>query len=262
MRTERRQELRTNELSYQLDEVVAYAKRNATWLTVVVVGAAILTGAGFTYAKWQRDRRAEAWTIVGAPPADDASVSKTIQELDGVVAQNLAPNITAAALLRTAETAMRERIMPAETAAGESPSPTAPKTDWAAKARGAYEQILREHAEDPIATAAATIGLGVLAEDEGRYADARENYNKIVSDPQYASLPAVAQARYRLEHLDRWSKAVVFPKPQMTVDIPRGMEAEAFTVPPPETKAPDSATSAPANSPVISTPGTGAGGAQ
>ena len=41
----------------------------------------------------------------------------------------------------------------------------------------------------------------------------------------------VAQAEYRLNHLDKWSTPVVFPAPQMTVPIPEGKEAEAYTIP-------------------------------
>lgn len=233
MRTERRQELRTNELSHQLDEVREYAKKNATVLTVVIVGAAVVVGASFAYAKWQGGRQLEAWsTIERSDP--DVSPRKAIEDLEAVAKQNLAPSLNVAALLKMAETAMRARSVPGEATAENTAGPSAPaKIDWAAKARDSYTEILKKHGDDAIGSLQAMIGLGVLAEDEGRYAEAREWYKKVIDDPRSAALPLALQAEYRLENLDRWSTPVVFARPQMTVPIPPGMETEAYTVPPP-----------------------------
>jgi hypothetical protein len=261
MRTERRQELRTNELSHQLDEVREYVRTNATLLTVIVVGAAVLVGAGFAYIKWQRDRQAEAWAAVDRSDPE-ASVSKKIEDLDGVVQQNLAPSLTVAALLKTAGMAMKAQTLPAAEQPGDLAAPATAKPDWGAKAREAYTRILKEHADDPIATGQATVGLGVLAEDQGRYAEAREGYNKILNDSRYAALPFAVQAKYRLDLLDIWAKPIVFPKPQMTVQIPQGMETEAFTVPSPDATTPNPAAAAPASQPPMIKPAAGASDTQ
>jgi predicted negative regulator of RcsB-dependent stress response len=95
MRTERRQDLRTNELSQHLDAVRDYAKQNAALLTIIVVAAAILVGAGFAYAKWQNDRRMEAWDQVEGADAT-ANATKAIDDLEAVAAKNLTPGLTAA----------------------------------------------------------------------------------------------------------------------------------------------------------------------
>ncbi len=264
MRTERRQGLRTNELSQQLDDVREYVRRNATTFAFVVVGAALLVGAGFTYAKWQRDRRIEAWaTISRSDPA--VSVSKTIEDLEAVASLNLTPQLNVAALLKIADAAMQAATLP-EPDANEGGGALSPNTvtDWRTKARGAYTRILQQHARDPIASAQAMIGLGVLAEDEGRPDEARDWYEKIVNDERFAVLPFTAQAKYRLDNLDRWSAWVAFSSPQMTVPIPEGMEVEAFTLPPTPTATPADAIApeaAPTSPSEARSPAPGVGGA-
>jgi hypothetical protein len=232
MRTERRQDLRTNELSQQLDAVRDYARKNATLLTIIVVVAAVVVGAGFAYATWQNDRRMEAWdTVATSDVTTDAA--KAVGELETVAAQNIAPSVTSAALLKVAETALRESIVPAppESKDGLSPAPPQTPVDWAAKAREAYMRILSEFPNDKIARGQAMIALGVLAENQGNSDKAREWYKKVAEDKGFLHTSFVAEADYRLAHLDQWSTPVVFPPPLMTVPIPEGKEAEAYTIP-------------------------------
>ena len=49
MRTGRRQELKQNELSQQIEGITEYMKRNAAAMTVIVVVAAVAVGGGFLY---------------------------------------------------------------------------------------------------------------------------------------------------------------------------------------------------------------------
>jgi hypothetical protein len=231
MRTERRQDLRTNELSQQLDAVRDYAKQNAAMLTIIVVVAAILVGAGFAYAKWQNDRRMEAWDLVeSADPSTNAT--KTIDDLEAVASKNITPGLTAAALLKIAETAMRQTALPATDGADSlAAAPVGKPVDWAAKAADAYNEVLKRFPNEVVAGGQAMIALGVLAEDKGDFEKARAWYKKVQDDKRFLHTSLIAQADYRLAHLDNWSKPVLFPPPQMTVPIPEGKEAEAYTIP-------------------------------
>jgi hypothetical protein len=232
MRTERRQDLRTNELSQHLDAVRDYAKQNAALLTIIVVAAAILVGAGFAYAKWQNDRRMEAWDQVESADAN-TNATKAIDDLEAVAAKNLTPGLTAAALLKVAETALRQSAVPATEGADSlaAAAPAGKTVDWAAKAADAYNDVLNRFPNDVVACGQAMIALGVLAEGKGDFEKARSLYKKVADDKRFLHTALIAQADYRLAHLDKWSKPVVFPPPQMTVPIPEGKEAEAYTIP-------------------------------
>jgi hypothetical protein len=232
MRTERRQDLRTNELSHQLDAVRDYARKNATLLTIIVVVAAVVVGASLAYAKWQNDRRAEAWDAVDSAGAT-GNPAKAIDSLEEVAARNVSPAVTKAALLRIGETALRQSTIPS-TDPNEVPgaAPTTGKPiDWAAKAHEAYTEIKDRFRDDKVAMGQALIALGVLAENRGEIEKARALYKEAAADKGLLHTSLVAEADYRLAHLDQWSKPVVFPPPQMTVPIPEGKEAEAYTLP-------------------------------
>jgi hypothetical protein len=247
MKTERRQELRTNELSQQLEEIGEYAKRNAVPLTVAVIAAAVLVGGGFTYAKWQHDRRMEAWDTIDNPAAA-TDPARVISDCEAVAKENLTPELTVAALLRVAATSMHQILLP-DTGKKEGGDVALPAetTEYTEKAQRVYTEIVDRFATDVTAAGQAMIGLGVLAEDRGDMEQARSWYQKVIDDSRYADTPFHKEANYRLSGLQRWSAPVNFPPPQMTVPIPEGMEEEAHRLP---TSAPASQPStAPANAP-------------
>ena len=253
MRTDRRQDLKTNELSHQLDAVRDYVKENATLLTVIAVIVVVVVGASLAYAKWQNDLRAEAWDTIAAAAAKDDPV-KVVDELEAVAAKEITPGLTKAALLRIGETAMRENTRPAKPEDAKDsplPAPVAKPVDWAAKARETYTQIMTRFPDDKLAAGDAIVALGVLAEDQGDAEKARAMYKRVVDDKHFLHTSLVAEAEYRLTHLDQWSKPVVFPPPQMTVPEPEGQEAEASAAP---KKAPPVRPPAPAAAPAAPAP--------
>ena len=219
-------------------------------LTIAAVVVVVVVGASLAYAKWQSDRQMEAWEEIDKANAGE-DASKAVDELGAVAAQNITPALTEAALLKVAETAMREKTLPAaEPKDATTSAPAGKPVDWAAKAQEAYQEILSRFPDDKIAAGQAIIALGVLAEDQGNMEKARELYKKIADDKSYLHTALVGQADYRLAHLEQWSKPVVFPPPLMTVPIPEGTEAEAYTIP----KEPASAQPAGGTTPAAAAP--------
>lgn len=228
MRTERRQDLRTNDLQQQLDDVRQYVMQHAAMLTVVVVAAAIIVGGGFGYMRWQNSRQMEAWDAIDSS-ATPSTPEKTIASLEEVADKGLTPGLTVAALLKIGDTSLRESMIPEKAPeASAAPLSQPASVDWPAKARDAYTQVVNQHGDDLIAAGRAMMGLGVVAENQGDIEKARTWYKKIADDSRFALTPLVGQAKYRMSKLDAWAKPVVFPPAQMTVPIPEGMEAQAY----------------------------------
>ena len=69
MKTTRRQELRTNDLSQQLAQIKDYVSTNMTAMTAVVVGAAVLTIGVYWFVAGRRATLMQAWTEVYKPSA-------------------------------------------------------------------------------------------------------------------------------------------------------------------------------------------------
>ena len=232
MKTDRRQDLRTNELSQQLEQISEYFKKNATWLTGIVVVAAVIVGGTFWYSHYRETRRLDAWAALSkaSVPSADATASP-FATFDSVIQQNLSPGLTTEALMLTGETAIKKYTgaSPATPPATAS-APAAEPADWAAKATEAYAEVLAKSPDDLPAAGAAMITLGVLSEDRKEWDKARGWYEKITTDSRFAHFPFHGEAAYRISHLDRWAAPVTFLPPQHTV-----LEPSAMPPPPPGT---------------------------
>lgn len=217
MRTERRQELRTNELSQQIEGITEYMKRNTAAMTIIVVVAAVAVGGGFLYKNSQTTRRLEAWATISMPNNDATPASRVSRAL-AIADERLNPGLTTAALLDAGQVAMVQIAMPSPTTEGEEGGDA---IDWAAKAKAAYLRIIDQPNADVTALGQAYIALGVLAENESQMTKAADWYRKIVDDKEFAATPFETQAKYRLENLDQWAKPVVFaPPPEPILPIP------------------------------------------
>jgi len=221
MKTERRQELRTNELSEQIEQITDYVRRNGLLLSAVVLAAAVVFGGYFWYSSHRQAKANEAWASLSrmSREPDDAVV---LSQIEAVANQDISPSLTAEALLLLGEKAMRKMAPTRSEAAQPAPEDVAA---WASKAKTAFESIIRRFPTEVTALGTAMMQLGVLHENQSEIAAAREIYEKIRSDARFQHTPFRALAEFRLARLDQWASPVVFPPALMTVPEPPPEEA-------------------------------------
>ena len=204
MKAQRRQELRTNELSQQIDHVGEYVKQNAAVLTAIIVAAAAIVGGTFWYMRHQQNNLMDAWARLSDRSAATDPAAK-IDSYREVANENLDPELTVAAWLRVGETAMAAMYKSSKDAAA------APDKNYAQTADDAFNKVLSLNPKDKMTVAAANMGLGLLAEDRGDLERAKQSYKKISDDPELADCPIKQQAAWRIENMTSWSSPVKFP---------------------------------------------------
>lgn len=239
MKTARRQELRTNELSQQLDQITGYVKQNAAMLTIIVAAVAILTAGGFWYIKGRQSRVMDGWAML-----NDAEVLKdmrgAVEQFRTLAEENRSPALTLAAWLRIGEVAMAKVANPDNAAAA------ATDPNWSETATHAYTRVLEDFPNDVSAVGLARISLGVLAENKNEIDQARKSYQSILDDSRLAGSAYALQAKYRLDGLARWSQPIVFAPAPVTVPMP-----DPLMTPPSAVTLPLLPTTAPTSGPAV-----------
>jgi hypothetical protein len=245
MKTTRRQELRTNELSQQIDQAGVYVKQNAAIFTVVIVAAAALVVGGFWYSSRQDTIESDAWDRLRAPEANDDTMA-VIDRYQAVADERVNDALTTTARLRIGDLALsRIGMPPPATEDGPQVGPDA--AELTAKARAAFEEIITSAADDLTAYGHAMMAMGVIEEDAGQFDKARQWYKRLTEEERLSSTPFKSEAEYRLAGLDIWSQEVVFPPPPpMEMGPPAPMDLDS---------PPNRPLTSPANLPLTS-PGT------
>lgn len=209
MRSDRRHELQQNELSAQLERVSDTVKQNATLLTSVVVGAIVIVVAGVWFVNQRASAQSEAWSRL-RPSAETTDTAALLAQYQAVANENVTPAITRSAYLQIGSTAMSElrRNRPQT----EAPNPER-RAELREKAQKAFENVVANPGDDVTALGRALMGLGVLAEDAGKFDDARKFYEKVLAHDVLKTTPIGKEAAYRLNHMDEWATLIEFPEP-------------------------------------------------
>lgn len=204
MRAERRHELQTNELAQQIDVFGDYIKKHAGMLTAIFAGAVIVVVGIFWMARQRQNTVLAGWSTLN----DSELLSDPTMAIDKyrqVAEEAATPALAIEAWLKVGETAMTQHISPSKTATSQQ--------DWSQIATDAFTKIVQKYEDHPIATAVSRLSLGILAENKGQTEAAREQYEKVVADKRIALTPYPAQARFRIDHLEEWTKPIEFPPP-------------------------------------------------
>ena len=213
MKTERRRELQTNELAQQIDNVSDYVRKNAGQLLIGGGAALVIVLGAYWFISSKRAEVMSGWTTL-SDSALAADPSGAILRYKEVANSTTDQDLALAAWNRIGEVAMGQLIA--------ADAATAGATDWQKTAEEAYSKVIASAgAEDVTARGQAIILLGVLAENEGDYARAREQYKKVAESESFKQTPLPQQAEFRLANLDRWSEPVNFPPAAVTVPVPQ-----------------------------------------
>ncbi len=221
MKTERRHELHTNELADWMVHFPTWAKENRN--NIIYIAIVIIVCGALWYYKYGRvaARSVGEQQITNLIDTVERHkmmvVNKQVEGLsisDGFVAahNNLGShaalsknNIAAAIALVKAADALR---------ADMHYRPEIPPQDvleeQVNKAKNLYEQALQKAPENAQLAAMANLGIGLSLEELGQFGQAKDVYQKIVSDEKYAGIAAAWQARLRMATLDDNKQQVYF----------------------------------------------------
>ncbi|MBK8266953.1 MAG: hypothetical protein IPK83_01050 [Planctomycetes bacterium] len=226
MKAARRQELRTNDLSQQLDKLGESFKRNSTAMTAVIVGAIVIVMGIY----WYSNSRAATVDQSVAQLSYDSSkedIRTFIDRCKSVANQNVNADVTRMAWLRMGSAAMSELTKSQKPTDENAKAPTMTREELTAAARDAFGRVESIAGNDPNLKAAAGFALGLLDENAGDFNAARNRYNGIKGDTRLANTPFIKQAEFRLAQLDNWAKPVVFAEPPILPPAPDPTEISA-----------------------------------
>jgi len=204
MKTARRHELHTNELSQQIEEMLSYAQQHGWRILTAVVAVVVVVGGIYAFVSSRRNAVSNAWAEYVRGPAGSSPIEQ-ISFYKDLAAQEVEPMLTAASLFRAGQLAL-----------GESSKPTNSETqrsDYAKQADDFYKQVCDRFPELIVPASNARLALGIVLENRGDYGGARGIYEKLANDGRLKEYPAGLQALYRMKNLTGWEPAITFPPP-------------------------------------------------
>jgi tetratricopeptide (TPR) repeat protein len=222
MKSERRHELKANELAEWLGHLPEFLQEN--YKTVIYVSVVVIVVAIAVYAKWYRKRaevierrieltelsaqvsQSKVDAVVGAGRGQDYSggLLMAANALDTASGRVDNPAYAALALCKRAE-ALRTELHYRP----ESLEPEAAKAQINQAVRS-YEKALEKSQGNTALRAMAEFGLGLCAEELGDITKAQSIYQGIVANPDYQGTVFVPQAQQRLETMEEYSESVYF----------------------------------------------------
>jgi hypothetical protein len=243
MKAERRHELKSNTLAHGLENLPEFGRRYGTKILLAVV--AVLTIIVFVRYQARTSREAKeqaAETFAGAISAigsldnisdmSDARAAadqrKRVQDEAGraiqqVIDQSKDPALRADALLARGDLNWKLAAMPELAGAATQPSLKMAESDedLLEKARAAYEAAAKAEGASPLTVTNARLSLAAIAEQRGKWDEAKLHYEQVQSDPRTATA-FQNEAKVRLEDLGDLAKPVFIggPATKPVTDLP------------------------------------------
>jgi len=210
MKTERRQELKSNDLSAWLMDANDWAKNHSARIGTVVVVAAVIILAYVVVKRSRASAADAAWQQINELQFTPELADESFQTLDSVIASASDRHLKLKALLRKGLHALSL----AEDKDGLF------KPEYLDKAEEAYQAILKEFSENMPARADALRALAVI--EESRFAVDRdmahrpkcEQYlNQLVNDPEFRETTFQTSAARELAELDQRFQVIELAEP-------------------------------------------------
>lgn len=237
MDTQRRHQLRENELAQQLQSLGGTLREHRKTITTAAVVVVVVVVAGYLYANHREAARRDAWTAL-TEAQRAASAEERVRKLLDVADQGVDPAITRTALRTALEAALSGMSQ------SRDRNETAAAQRCADLARNVCDRIMRDLRDQADVVALARMAQAVLAEDRRDYAEAERIYREIAGDPALKESPVAAQAKFRLDHVNDWKQPVVFAPASVPASAPASAPAasqppaSAPTAPPTSASAP------------------------
>jgi tetratricopeptide (TPR) repeat protein len=213
MKSEERHELKENDLVGWMNQLPIYARLYGSY----VLFAIALVLLGYQVFRWyerEQERKLEsAWSeLTDASGAFGARAAPDPAKLRTVIAKYDNQPIQALAYVALGD-------YYAETVnLGEAPgdSKVTITTDQAnQEALNAYQKVIADYSDQPLALVRARLGLGRIYENLGQWDKARAQYQAVLDDKtsRLADSAFAAEARRRIDRLADWQRPVRFGPP-------------------------------------------------
>jgi hypothetical protein len=234
MKAEERHKMKTNDLAESIEHLPDYLRTHGPRIAVIVV-AVLVVGIGWLWwsnsvqaAKHQQVEKLHELLVTidtlqgmtayqsrqATAPGQDTSqafpvsysANVMLQSLGELAEQAKGTPVAATAILQQAEV-MRSELLYAGRAISAND-----KQEICNAVKALYEHVIELHSGSPVATGAARMGLGLVAEELGNWDQARDIYQKLASETNtpIAATAFPAAAKQRLADLDSLSEPLAF----------------------------------------------------
>ena len=230
MKAEDREELQQNDLAVWMYKVPLFFKLYGSYV-LLAVAMVIL---GWRLWTWQQEKQAaalqQAWNSLAK--TSDPSFNDPPDKLNAIIKESGSRSLQAFAFARLGKFYLDyiNAGPPAEGIQGVK----IPADQAAAQAQDAFDKVLAGYQDQPYPLAEARLGLAALWENQGRWDEARKQYEAIVAKGSpLAETPFADIAQRHLAQLEQWSKpALLIAAPAAgPVITPASQPATATTSP-------------------------------
>ncbi len=247
MKSEHRHELKTNELADWLTHFPQWARENRSTLIGAAVVLVLVTGVYFVRF-YRKDvvsvrHQVQLTGLVTQIPVQKMTAARAAsqgtdqsiallpiaQELKAFAEDSGNKRMAALALIKQAE-ALRAELHYRLTGAGSEEL-----ARQIGQAQTSYQQALGLAADAPALAATAQFGLGLCEEGLGNFDQAKQIYQQVADNPDYAGTAAQRAAAFRVMTVDDYRSPVSFkPAPQPKPEA----SAPQIQIGPPDTNGP------------------------
>lgn len=249
MKTERRHELKTNELGAFVLEVNDWLRGHATLVGVAVVVVVVVV-FGATYARRSQTSAQEAtWRTLTQLTFDVVQADSSFQQVDQLIAETKDPDLRMDALMRKGEGAMSLALLQS---GGFHP-------EFLDQAESAYRTLRDEFPERAPVVGLALSGLATIEEcrfvvdnDPAHREIAKGYLERLQNDALFKGMPFQTDATQRLLNLEKTFEIIELATSVPDVAVPATPAPIAPAPAPAQTETPTSESSTPLSPPSLS----------
>ncbi len=209
MKTDRRQQLRTNELAQSLADLVEFLRRNSGAVFAGTAAIVLVVGLGIYWYSARVAAHYQGWDdFYGSQLMGERSSDARLAAMRTITERYKDPALVAMTWVKLADASLHEA-----TSGTRSPEEVQRLFTDAANA---YSTILQHYPDQLLAVAGAHFGLAYLAENQGQWDVASRHYQAVIEDARFAEMPYKQEATEALKRLAVIREPIVFAPPPAT----------------------------------------------